>query len=453
MARGLFGAMTRGARLATRGMSGDAESFWNGGFWSSPSATGIQINQQTALQATAVMSCVRILSEDVSKMTPRLYRRYDKGIHKKGARDLLTSKEHPLAALLIKPNSWQTWPEFCRMMMVAFALRGNAFAVILKNRRGDPVTLVPINPDRVALWQAPDGGLFWWVTRSGLHELNILRNMPLLIPYEDVFHLKDLSADGLVGTSPISLAREAIALSLAQEQQYARLMGSGARPSGVLTTEQRLTDTSAQRIRSDWEAMNAGLANAGKTAILEQGLKWQPLSISSVDLQFLQMRQFQVVEIARIFRVPPHMLGDLSKGTFNNIVQQAQEYRNNTLSSHTDLWEKRFAHTFELEDGVFEVDFDETALVKADLTARYNASRVSVLTGWETRNEVRVKEGMNPLEGLDEPLAPANEVSGAGIGSDLGGDNPGAGQPGTGIDVDNQPITGGDLSDGSQHSR
>ena len=445
MARGFMGALARVSGLATRGVPGDTESFWNGYFWSSPSATGIQISPQTALQATTVMACVRILSEDVSKMTPRLYRRYDKGIHKSGARELLGANDHPVARLLVRPNDWMTWPEFCRMMVTGFALRGNAYAVILRNRRNDPVSLVPINPDRVSLWQAPDGGLFWWVTRSGLHELAVLKDQPLLIPYEDVFHLKDLSADGLVGTSPIALAREAIALSLGQEQQYARLMGSGARPSGVLTTDQRLTDTAASRIRTDWEAMNAGLANAGRTAILEQGLKWQPLTITSVDLQFLQMRQFQVTEICRIFRVPPHMVGDLSKGTFNNIVQQAQEYRNNTLTSHTDIWEKRFAFTFDLDSESYEVDFDEAALVKADLTARYNAYRVSVLTGWETRNEVRVKEGMNPIEGLDEPLAPANEIAGSslasGTGSDMGGDNPGAGQPSTGIDVDNQPIT------------
>lgn len=443
MARGLFGALARGAQLATRGIPGESESFWNGSFWSAASATGIQINQQTALQATAVMACVRILSEDVSKMTPSLYRRFDKEGYKLGGRQKLTGPEHPLAALLVRPNDWQTWPEFCRMMMVGFALRGNAFAVILKNRRGDPVMLVPINPDRVALWQAPDGGLFWWITRSGLHELHVLRNQPLLIPYEDVFHLKDLSADGLVGSSPIALAREAIALSLAQEQQYARLMGSGARPSGVLTTDQRLTDVSAARIRADWEAMNAGLANSGRTAILEQGLKWTPLTISSVDLQFLQMRQFQVVEIARIFRVPPHMLGDLTKGTFNNIVQQSQEYRNNTLTSHTDLWEKRFAHTFELKDGIEEVDFDESALVKADLTARYNAYRIGVLTGWENRNEVRIAEGKNPEPGLDEFIVPANEIAASGLGSDMGGENPGAGQPSSGLDINNQPVDSG----------
>ena len=441
MAGGLFGALARGARVLTRTAEAGDEQSWSGGWWSTPSATGIQINQQTALQATAVMACVRILSEDVSKMTPRLYRRFDKGIHKKGARELIAVGDHPLAALLHRPNDWQTWPEFCRQMVVAFALRGNAYAVILRNRRGDPITLAPINPDRVALWQAPNGELFWWVTRSGLHELWVLRNEPLMIPYEDMFHLKDLSADGLVGTSPIALAREAIGLGLGQEQQYARLMGNGARPAGVLATDQKLTDATAARLRADWERMNSGLANSGRTAILEQGLKWTQLTIDSVDLQFLQMRQFQVIEICRVFRVPPHMVGDLSKGTFNNIVQQAQEYRNNALGSHTDIWEKRLDFTFGLHDGDYEVDFDESALLKADLTARYNAYRIAVLTGWQTRNEVRVGENMEPLDGLDEPLAPANEISGSNVGSDMGGENPGAGQPSQSIDPDNQPAS------------
>jgi len=441
MARGLFGALARGAQIATRGVTG-GESFWNGYYWSSPSATGIQINQQTALQATAVMACVRILSEDVSKMTPRLFRKYDKGIHKNGARVQVTSKENPLAAVLVRPNDWQTWPEFCRQMEIGYALRGNAYAVILRNRRDEPVMLVPINPDRVSLWQDPNGELFWWVTRSGLHEMHVLRNQPLLVPYRDVFHLKDLSADGLVGTSPIALAREAIGLSLAQEQQYARLMGNGARPSGVLATDQRLTDASAARIRADWENMNAGLANAGRTAILEAGLKWTPLTISSVDLQFLQMRKFQVEEIARIFRVPPHMLGVTERGGLANIVQQAQDYQNNTLTSHTDVWEKRFAFTFDLEDGVELVDFDKKALLKADLTARYNAHRVGVLTGWDTRNEVRIEEGKDPLPNLDEPIYPSNEIGASGIGSDLGGENPGAGKPSDNLAVNDQPITG-----------
>ncbi len=437
--RGLVGSLVRGAQNITRGVPGDTESFWNGDFWSSPSATGIQVNQQTALQATAVMACVRILAEDVSKMTPRLYQRHDLLGHKNGARVHIDAAEHPVAALLRRPNDWQTWPEFCRMMVVAYALRGNAYAVILRNRRGEPTALVPINPDRVALWQARDGGLFWWITRSGLHELWVLRNMPWIIPHEDVFHLKDLSADGLVGTSPIALAREAIALSLAQEQQYARLMGRGARPSGVLTTEQRLSKESSEKLRDDWNKLNAGLVNAGGTAVLEQGLKWQPISINSVDLQFLQMREFQLHEICRIFRIPPHMVGEAPKNNKADLVEVAQEYRNHTLTSHTDVWEARFDFTFDLYKDNYEVDFDESVLTKADVTTRYNAYRIAVLSGWQTRNEVRILEKMPPLDGLDEPIVPANEVAG----SDLGGDNPGAGKPSESLDPDNQPMPDG----------
>jgi HK97 family phage portal protein len=140
-------------------------------------------------------------------------------------------------------------------MVIAFMLRGNAFAVMTRNMRNQVTALVPINPDRVVLWQSPDGSLFWAVTRSGLHEVAVLKDFQWLIPYEDVFHLKDVSSDGLVGTSPIMLAREAIGLSLGQEQQYARLMGNGARPSGILTTDQKLDKTSAERLKADWKGV------------------------------------------------------------------------------------------------------------------------------------------------------------------------------------------------------
>jgi HK97 family phage portal protein len=397
-----------------------------GGFsFSSPSVTGLQISQQTALQVTAVMACVRILSEDVSKMPPRLYRRREDG-----GRDEI--KQHWLADLLWQPNDWQTWPEFCRQMVTAFALRGNAYAVMVQDGAGRTVMLVPINPDRVALWQSPNGMLFWMVTRAGLHERAVLQDLPLLIPYGQVFHLKDLSADGLVGMSPIAIAREAVALSLAQEQQQARLMGNGARPSGILTTEQKLTQEVADDLKKRWQEISAGIANAGKVAVLEAGLKWQPLSLNSVDLQFLQLRQFQVIEICRMFRVPPHMVGDLSRGTMQNIVQQAQEYRNNTLTSHTDLWERRFDFTFGLRKQGLFVDFDESTLLKADLIARYNAYRIGRFGGWLSQNMILRAEGENPVYGGDtfwQPTNMQNDAADTPLGSEVTGNAPaGAGQ-------------------------
>src|SRR5207244_2158790 len=183
-----------------------------------------------------------------------------------------------------------------------------------------------------------------------------------LIPFDDVFHLKDLTADGLIGQSPIALAREAIALSLAQEQQQARLMGNGARPSGILTTDKTLTPDTAKRLKDDWAEVHSGILNTGKVAVLEAGLKWQALGLSMADMEYLRLRQFQVAEICRIFRVPPHMVGDqLTRGAMQGLVQQAQEYRNNTLTSHSSLWERRFDFTFNLRRQKMEVDFDESS--------------------------------------------------------------------------------------------
>jgi len=426
MKRGFFGALARDAFDD----NGDSV-FLGGGFWSSPSATGITINQASALQCTTVMACASILCEDTSKMTPGLYRRVPKLGYANGSRVRLTPKEHPIAALLRQPNPWMTWPEFCQMMVLGFVLRGNGYAVILRDNRGQPTMLVPINPDRVALWQSPNGMLFWQVTRAGLHEIAVLKDQPWLIPYENVLHLKGLSQNGLLGLSRIAMNREAVAVALAQEQQYAKLMGNGARPSGVLTTQQKLTPDMAARIRNDWNTINAGLVNAGKTAILEAGLKWEPLTLSAVDMQFLQLRQFQLQEICRMFRVPPHMVGDLTRGTFSNIVQQAQDYRNNTLTTYSEMWEKRLDFTFDLDGDDLFVDFDETALLKADLTARYNAHRISILTGWEKRNEVRIKEGQEVLEEAEELLTPTNMMDADMVGVDPNDPNAAGGKPGS----------------------
>jgi HK97 family phage portal protein len=205
--RGFMGAVLK--------RSADPEGKWFGGFGVA-SATGLHIDQQTAMAATAVMACVSVLSEDVSKMTPDIFRRVTVVNHDRGGRKV--AKDHFLYNLLWSPNPVQTWPEFCRFMMVAYLLRGNAYAVMIRNGRGIPIMWLPINPDHVALWESPDGSLFWRVTRIGLWQTAMLRDLPLLIPYEDVFHLKDLSANGLVGTSRITLAREAIGLSIGQER-------------------------------------------------------------------------------------------------------------------------------------------------------------------------------------------------------------------------------------------
>lgn len=391
---------------------------WGDQLWSVPSATGVQINQQTALNAAAVMACVSMLAEDVAKLPVGLFRTAPDG-----SRERVT--DHWLNDLLEEPNEWQDWMEFAEMLQCGLVMRGNGYAVIIRNARAIPTKLVPINPDRVALWEAQDGSLFYRVTPFGLHEMAQLKNEPLLIPFDDMLHIRGFSINGLMGASRIALAKEAIGLVISQERQAAQWMGSGAKPSGVLSTDQKLTKESVDRLSKQWREMHAGLQNSGKTAILEAGLKWTPLDMTSQDLEFISSRQFQLQEIARIFRIPPHKIGELSRSTNNNITQQSQEYVNDTISSYTARWKRKFRKTFALRQDDLFIDFDLTDIIRGDIVARYNAYRTGIMSMFLTPNEARIDDGRNPIAGGDKLYYPANMAAAGsqstGTGADDGG--------------------------------
>lgn len=398
--------------------------FWQDSFLSVPSVTGIQINQSTALNASAVMACVTMLAEDVAKLTPRLWRRMED-------RSRQEEKSHFLYELLYQPNDWQNWMEFCEQMQCSLIMRGNAYAVIKRNGRGQPINLVPVNADWVALWEAPGGELFYRVTPQGLHLMAELRDQPFLIPFEDMLHIRGFSMNGLLGVSRIILAREAIGLFLAQEQQAARWMANGARPSGILSTDNKLTPDAAKRMSEDWKASMTGLQNSGKVPVFEQGLKWHSLSMSSSDMEFLSSRAFQLQEIARIFRIPPHMIGDLTRSTNNNIVQQSQEYVNYTISGYTRRWEAKLCSTFGLRREGLEVDFDMAELLRADIKTRFENYRTAIMSMVMTPDEARIDAGLPPKGGAASELQyPANMAS---AGSQSTGTAPdGAGRPADG---------------------
>ena len=401
---GLASSIARGmgARVSRTSDSTTDALNWADWGWSVPTAAGVLVNQASAMQVSAVYSCVSMIAYDLAKLGATIFRGERRGKRQKAT-------DHVLYPLLKTPAPWLTWFEFCGMLQTSVLLRGNGYAVILRNYRGAPTMLVPINPDRVALWEAPKGELFYMVTRSGLHEMAILRDEPLLIPAEDIFHLKALTMNGLLGLSPISMARESIGLAIAQEQLASRWAGNSAKPSGVLQTEQKLTPEAAKRLQEDWKTLNSGLYNAGKTAILEQGLKWQALSMTSQDMEFIASREFQLAEIARIYRMPPHMLGVQSRSSGNSITQLAQEYLNYTLSTWIEMWEQRIPFTFDLDTDELFVEFDVERLLRADIQTRYAANRVALGgTGWRTINEVRADEGMEKVEGGDEVFRPVN---------------------------------------------
>lgn len=375
---------------------------WGQNLYSVPSVTGIQVNQQSALMASAVMACTTMLAEDVAKLPWSIYRNSD-GEGRKEERN------HFLYELLDQPNEWQNGFEFREQLQVSLILRGNAYAVIIRNGRDQPVKFVPVNADWVALWEAPDGQLFYRVTPSGLHLMAELSDEPFLIPFRDMLHIRGFSANGLLGASRIALGREAIALLLAQEQQAARWMGNAAKPSGMFTTEQKLNEDSAKRLGARLKEAFSGLQNSGKVIVGEQGLKFQPFSMTSADLEFIASRQFQLQEIARIFRIPPHMIGEMSRSTFNNISQQGQEYVNFTLSGYTNRWRAKFSSQFGLKSQNLSVEFDYNGITTADISTRINNWRTMIMSMMAKPDEARIDMGLPPEGGeADELYYPQN---------------------------------------------
>jgi HK97 family phage portal protein len=398
------------------------EMLWNTMMFNSESNAGVNVNQQTALNATAVLACVTMLSEDFAKLTPRIFRTDpDTG-------ESTDADDHPLYDLLYAPNDWQNWFEFAEMTQVSLLLRGNGYAVIVRDGRGNPIKLIPVNADWVALWEAPDGGLFYRVTANGLHMMAELRGEPFLVPIADMFHIRGFTANGLLGASRIMLAKEAVGLALGLEQQASRWMANRAHLSGILTTDAKLTKDAAERIAQDWKDLKAGLSNAGKIAVLEQGLKYLPIAMNANDLQIISQRTFQLQEVARIWRIPLHMLGDLTRSTNNNIGQQSQEYINLTLSSYTSRWRWKLHSTFALRPAKLFIDFDLSELTRADITARYNNYARAITAGFLTPEEARVDDGRDPKPTFGKLLTPANlSAAGSdatGAGADGGGRPP-----------------------------
>lgn len=374
---------------------------WDHPFGSSHSASGVDVNPVTALNATAVLACVAMLAEDFAKLTPILYR-----LDGQGGR--VVAQEHELYPLLYKPNRLQNYFEFAAMMQLWRIIRGNAYAVKIRDARGRVAKLVPVASDWVQLWEAPDGEIYYRVTPNGLYLRHELAGQPFMIPQEDMLHLRDLSMNAMLGVSRIVLAKEAIGLSLAIERTQAQFMGQGAQISGILTTDQKLSEPAAKRMQEDWKNKKSGLQNAGKVLVLEQGLKYQPIAMTSAQAEIMAARGFQLAEVCRLLRIPAHMAGDLSKSTNNNILQQSQEYINLTLSTHTECWRWALDVAFDLRAQGVILSYDMSILTRADVTQRYANYARGISAGFLKPNEARVDDGKDPADGGDKLLQPSN---------------------------------------------
>lgn len=396
---GLFSGLFRTRDAPTNRTAGSAYSFFMGG-----STSGKRVNERSAMQMTAVYSCVRILSEAIASLPLHVYKYNENGGKEKAV-------DHPLYFLLHdEPNPEMTSFVFRETLMTHLLLWGNAYAQIIRNGKGEVVALYPLMPDRMTVNRDSNGQLYYEYQVSKDDAPTVNGSTVLLKP-SDVLHIPGLGFDGLVGYSPIAMAKNAIGMAIACEEYGAKFFANGANPSGVLEHPGTLKDPG--RVRDSWNAAFGGSGNAHKVAVLEEGLKYTPISISPNEAQFLETRKFQIDEIARIFRVPPHMVGDLEKSSFSNIEQQSLEFVKYTLDPWVSRWEQSIVRSLfsQTEKTTFFVKFNVDGLLRGDYQSRMNGYATARQNGWMSANDIRELENLDRIsaeEGGDLYLVNGN---------------------------------------------
>ena len=366
-----------------------SSSFYS--FFFGSTSSGKPVNETTAMQMTAVYSCVRILSEAVAGLPLNIYRYNDSG----GKEKAFT---HPLYRLLHdEPNPEMTSFAFRETLMSHLLIWGNAYAQVIRNARGEVVALYPLMPNKMTVDRDQSGRLFY-VYQRGVEDSKALGSESrVILSPPDVLHIPGLGFDGLIGYSPIAMARNAIGLAIATEEYGAKFFANGAAPSGVLEHPGTLKDP--QRIRDSWNAAHQGSENSHKIAVLEEGLKYTPIGISPEQAQFLETRKFQINEIARIFRVPPHMLADLEKSSFSNIEQQSLEFVKYTLDPWVVRWEQSMCRVLlsESEKPGYFIKFNVDGLLRGDYASRMSGYATARQNGWMSANDIRELENLDRI--------------------------------------------------------
>ena len=371
------------------------------GFYYGTSLAGKSVTPTSAIQVSAVYACVRVIAETVASLPLHVYETTDTGSRK--------ANEHPLYRLLHdEPNT----------EMTSFVLLyGNSYCQIIRSGRSKIVGLYPLLPDRMTVDRDSKGKLTYTYTTSD-------GKIAYLAP-EDVLHIPGLGFDGVMGYSPIALEKAAIGLGIAAEEYGSKFFANGARPSGILTHPNTVKDPAA--LRASWNAAYGGSGNASRVAVLEEGMTFTPLSIPNNEAQFLETRKFQVTEICRIFRVPPHMIGDLERATFSNIESQNISFAVHTIRPWLVRIEQAVNRALipENEKGRFYAQFNIDGLMRGDYKSRMEGYAIARQNGWMSANDIRALENLNPIseeEGGDAYLVNGNmiPISLAGLGVLMG---------------------------------
>jgi len=381
------------------------ESSTSGGLGSifGRASSGKQVNEQTAMQASAVYACVKILSETIASLPLHIYKRTPTGKEK--------AYDHKLYEILhSEPNPETSAFTFFETMMSQILLWGNAYALVVRDGKKTVLELWPLRPDKMQVGRLESGDLFYsYETKDGVQSFRT----------DEILHIPGLAYDGVLGQSPISYAKNAIGMALSTEEYGATFFANGANPGGVLEHPGVVKDP--KKLRESWESVYRGSGNAHRVAVLEEGMKFNTIGIPPEQAQFLETRKFQTSEICRIFRVPPHMVGDLERSTNNNIEHQSIEFVVHTIRPWLVRWEQAMKRQLLMpeERKEYFIRFNVDGLLRGDFKTRMEGYAVGRQNGWLSANDIRELEDMNLVpeeEGGNKYLVNGNmvEISKAG---------------------------------------
>jgi len=351
-------------------------------FYFGTSASGKAVNPSSAIQVSAVYACVRVIAETIASLPFHVYESTEDGSRK--------ATEHPLYRLIHdEPNKEMTSFILRETLMSHLLLYGNAYCQIVRTGRDKIDSLYPLIPDKMEVDRDAGGLLMYTYTTSDGKRWRL--------DPRDVLHIPGLGFDGIMGYSPIALEKSAIGLGIAAEEYGSKFFSNGARPSGILTHPNNVKDPAA--LRASWNAAYGSSSNASRVAVLEEGMTFVPLSLPNNEAQFLETRKFQVSEICRIFRVPPHMIGDLDRATFSNIEHQSIDFAVHTIRPWLVRIEQAINRALfsDKEKGRFYVQFNLDGLMRGDYKSRMEGYAIARQNGWMSANDIRELENMNPM--------------------------------------------------------
>ena len=348
--------------------------------------SGERVDEKSAMQIATVYACVRVIAETIASLPLHVYEGSDAGSSK--------ATKHPLYRLIHdEPNPEMTSFVWRETMLTHLLLWGNSYSQIIRNGRGQVVGLYPLLPDYMEVDRDSRGKLTYKYTNS--------EGISTWLRPEEVLHIPGLGFDGIIGYSPVAMEKNAIGLGISAEEYGSKFFSNGARPSGILTHPNTVKDPAA--LRASWNAAYGGASNASRVAVLEEGMTFAPLSMPNNEAQFLETRRFQVEEICRIYRVPPHMVGDLSRATFSNIEHSSIDFAVHTIRPWLVRIEQAMNRALfpDREKGRFYVQFNLDGLMRGDYKSRMEGYAIARQNGWMSANDIRELENQNPIPAED----------------------------------------------------